>query len=160
MAPAKDCPLLPQRAQRSPPAATLGRRSPVTTTPLKKPLAGPFLVMSPSSADAFAIRSFIQMAGLLPAPRREFLGALRSLGEGGGEGGTPRDSVVILFGPPSHPPLPPGLRGGQTLVNDDDSIIGACGGLGQTNAEQMPKEEGRRTETLPHRATPSSQCLQ
>lgn len=43
--------------------------------------------------------------------------------------------------------------GGQALVNDDDSIIGACGGLGQTNAEQMPKEEGRTTRTLLHTDT-------
>lgn len=92
------------------------------------------------------------MAGLLPTPQREFLRALRSLGEGGGKGGTPRDLVVILSPPPILP-LPPGM-GGQALVNDDDSIIGACGGLGQTNAEQMPKEEGRTTRTLPHTDTP------
>ena len=53
---------------------------------------------------------------------------------------------------PHHSLLPPRL-GGQALVNDDDSIIGACGGLGQTNAEQMPKEEGRTARTLPHMDT-------
>lgn len=92
------------------------------------------------------------MAGLLPSPPREFLRALRSLGEGGGEGGTPRDLVVILF-PRPHPSPAAGDGGGQALVNDDDSIIGACGGLGQTNAEQMPKEEGRTTRTLLHTDT-------
>lgn len=53
-------------------------------------------------------------------------------------------------------PITPSCRrgwGGQALVNDDDSIIGACGGLGQTNAEQMPKEEGRTARTLPHMDT-------
>lgn len=66
----------------------------------------------------------------------ESLGAQRS----GETGGPPRDSAVIS--PP--PSLPPGTGGGwQALVNDDDSITGACGGLGQTNAEQMPQEEGR-----------------
>lgn len=121
--------------------------------PAKEAPPGLLLLVQPSSADASALRSFIPMAGLLPAPQREFLGAMRNLGEGGGEGGTSRDLVVIL-----PPPLLPRCRrelgqGGQALVNDDDSITGACGGLGQTNAEQMPKEEGRAARTLPHTDT-------
>lgn len=55
---------------------------------------------------------------------------------------------MILHAPTPILPLPPGTGWGQALVNDDDSIIGACGGLGQTNAEQMPEEEGRTTGTL------------
>ena len=117
---------------------------------LKKPLRGPLLV-SPSAADASALRSFIPIVGLVPASQRGFLGALRNLLEGGGEGGTPRDLVVIVP-PPPHSPLPPRM-GEQALVNDDDSIIGACGGLGQTNAEQMPRKGGRTARTLPHTDT-------
>lgn len=141
MEPAKDCPLLPQKARGSLLATAQGRLSPVTTILLKKPLRGP-LFMSPPSADASALLSFIPMAGLLPPLQQEFLGALRSLGESGREGGTPRD-VVVLLQPPPILLLPPRM-GGQAVVNDDDSIIGACGGLGQTNAEQMRRRRGGR----------------
>lgn len=77
----------------------------------KKPLRGP-LFMSPPSADASALLSFIPMAGLLPPLQQEFLGALRSLGESGREGGTPRD-VVVLLQPPPILPLPPRMGGGR-----------------------------------------------
>lgn len=90
-------------------ATAQGRLAPMTTTLLKKPLWGP-LFMSPPSADASALLSFIPMAGLLPPLQQEFLGALRSLGESGGEGGTPRDLVVLLQPPPILP-LPPGMGG-------------------------------------------------
>lgn len=58
----------------------------------------------PASTDASTLPSFIPKAGLLPAPQREYLGDLRSLGEGSAEGGTPRDLVVILHRPPHPPP--------------------------------------------------------
>lgn len=141
MEPAKDRPLLPQKARGSLLAAAQGPLAPVTTTLLKKPRWGP-LFMSPPSADASAFLSFIPMAGLLPPLQQEFLQALRSLGESGGEAGTPGDLLVLLQPPPILP-LPPGM-GGQAVVNDDDSIIGACGGLGQTNAEQMRRRRGGR----------------
>lgn len=66
--------------------------------PAKAP-RGSLFVRSPSWADALTLRGVIPTAGLLPAPKREFLGALRSLGEAG----PPRDLVVILQSP-LHPP--------------------------------------------------------
>lgn len=72
-----------------------------------------------------------------------------------GREGPPGTWCSDLNSPPPSPAAGAcGGEGGQTLGNDDDSIIGACGGLGQTNAEQMPKEEGRRIGTLRHIDTP------
>lgn len=69
---------------------------------------------SPRNAalSASAERSFIQMAGLLPAPRREFLGLCRVSERvpGDGEGETPRDLVVILS---PHSPPAAGDGGGR-----------------------------------------------